>query len=246
VSVPSTSTNPTVTPSPTAPSLNTWVTAAPGIELRYEQWTSEGNNQDAVTIVRLDPKRIHLSVAYQSTLPPTMSDWMKQTQGRVLINGGYFDKNNKPTGLLIADGQAYGASYQGFGGMISVDAQGRIHLRSLSQEPYDPQNEQLQQAAQSSPMLMLNGKRTQFQANAASQRRSVIATDTHGHLLLIISPNDAFSLDELADLLVSSDLSLQNALNLDGGASTGLYVNAGSQKVTIDPLVTLPIVIVIK
>ena len=246
VSVPSTSTTPTVTPSPTTPALNTWVTAAPGIELRYEQWTSPGDNEDTVTIVRLDPRRIHLSVAYKPKLPPTMSDWMKQTQGRILINGGYFDKDDKPTGLLIADGQAYGTSYQGFGGMVAVDTQGHIHLRSLSQQPYDPQNEQLQQATQSSPMLMVNGKRTQFQANAASQRRSVIATDTQGRLLLIVSPNDAFSLDELADLLVASDLSIQTALNLDGGASTGLYVNVGSQKVTIDPLVTLPIVIVIK
>jgi uncharacterized protein YigE (DUF2233 family) len=93
---------------------------------------------------------------------------------------------------------------------------------------------------------MLHGKRTQFNADAASSRRSVVAIDKQGRLLFIASPGMAFSLDELADLLVSSDLSIDTALNLDGGASTGLYVNAGSQHVSIDSVTPLPIVIVVK
>jgi uncharacterized protein YigE (DUF2233 family) len=130
--------------------------------------------------------------------------------------------------------------------MLSVDAPGHVNLRSLRDQPYDSNNEQLQQAIQSTPMLMLNGKRTQFNANAASSRRSIVATDKQGRLLLIASPGQAFSLDELADLLASSDLSINSALNLDGGASTGLYMNAGSHHVAIDSLVGLPLVIVVK
>ncbi len=70
--------------------------------------------------------------------------------------------------------------------------------------------------------------------------------DKQGRLLLIVSPSLAFSLDQLADLLASSDLPLETAMNLDGGASTGLYVNGGNQKVTIDALTLLPIAIIIK
>jgi len=93
---------------------------------------------------------------------------------------------------------------------------------------------------------MIDGKRTQFEANSASQRRTIVAQDTQGRLLFIASPSSAFSLDELADILVSSDLSLKTALNLDGGASTGMYVNAGNQHVEIDSVTTLPIVIIVK
>ena len=171
---------------------------------------------------------------------------MRQEQATAIINGGYFDQNNAATGLVIANGQVYGTSYNGFGGMLSVDSQGNIKLRSLNQQPYDPNAEQLQQATQSSPMLMIDGKRTQFNANAASQRRTIVAQDTQGRLLLIASPGSAFSLDELADILASSDLSLKTALNLDGGASTGMYVNAGNQHVAIDSVTTLPIVIIVK
>ncbi len=230
---------------PTTPALNTWNTASPGIELRNEDWKSQGNNQDIVTIVRLDPRRVHLKVGYQPDKPAFISDWMRQEDAKAIINGGYFNQNNSASALVVSNGQAYGTSYNGFGGMLSVDTRGNVRLRSLSQEPYNPNNEQLQQATQSSPMLVVNGKRTQFNANAASQRRSIIAEDTHGRLLLIVSPGQAFTLDELADVLVASDLSIKTALNLDGGASTGLYVNAGSQHVAVDALATLPIVIIV-
>jgi exopolysaccharide biosynthesis protein len=236
----------TSTPTSSEPPLNVWAKAANGIEIRTEDWKSEGNNEDRVTILRLDPQHIHLSIGYQPRFPVSLNEWMKQTHALAVINGGYFDDKNQPTGLLIANGQAHGSSYQGFGGMLAVNAQGHLELRSLLDQPYDPDNEQIQQATQSSPMLVLNGQRTDFKANAASERRTVVAQDKQGRFLLIVSPKEAFSLDELADLLVSSDLSIQKALNLDGGASTGMYLRTGNQNVTIDSVTTLPIVIIIK
>jgi exopolysaccharide biosynthesis protein len=227
-------------------SLNVWQQAAPGVELRYEHWTSPGPNDDTVVITRFDLHRIHLKVKYQPAQPMTLSNWLAQEHATAAINGGYFDAQHNATALVVSDGQTYGASYDGFGGMLSVDIQGAVSLRSLLQQPYNPNNEQLQQAIQSSPLLVLNGKRTQFSANAASQRRSVVALDKQGRLLLIVSPLAAFTLDELADLLVSSDLAIDTALNLDGGSSTGLYLNAGKQHVTIDSLAVLPLVIVLK
>ncbi len=239
----------TATPSTTGQSgqsLDVWTKAAAGVEIRNEDWKSPGDNEDQVTIVRLDLHRVHLSIGYRPRTPLLLGDWMRQTHALAVLNGGYFNEKNQPTGLLISDGQSYGSSYDGFGGMLSVNTQGQVDLRSLRDHPYDPNSEQIQQATQSSPMLMENGQRTAFSANAASERRTVVAIDKQGRLLLIISPNRAFSLDEMADLLASSDLSIETALNLDGGASTGLYLHAGSQSVTIDPVTTLPIVIIIK
>jgi len=185
-------------------------------------------------------------VAYQPSKPLLMSQWMQKEQAIAVINGGFFDQRHNATGLVISNGQVFGTSYQGFGGMLTVDNQGLVHLRYLSQQPYEG-NEGLQQATQSSPMLVLpGGKRANFKADAASSRRSVVAMDKQGRLLFITSPNEAFSLDELADLLVASDLSINVALNLDGGSSTGLYVHAGNQRVAIDSLAQLPIVIIVK
>ena len=229
-----------------ASTLNVWDRVAPGVELRTEVWTTPAGDSDMATIVRFDLHHVKLSVGYQPSQPLLLSEWMQQEHATAVINGGYFDQENSASGFVVSNGQAFGSSYDGFGGMLSVDAQGRVGLRSLREQPYDP-SEQLQQATQSSPMLVLpGGKRAQFSADASSSRRSVVAMDKQGRLLFIVCPGLAFSLDELADRLIASDLSIDMALNLDGGASTGLYVNAGSQHVAIDSIAKLPIVVIVK
>ena len=229
------------------PSANVWNQGTLGVETRQEVWKSPDGNgaSDTVTIVRFDLHYVTLSVAYQPDQPLSMQDWMGKEQALALMNGGYFDGTDHATALVIADGQAFGDSYEGFGGMLDVDAQGQVELRSLRDQPYDPA-ENLAQATQSSPMLLLNGVRTQFNADNKASPRSVVAIDKQGRLLFIVSSGIVFTLDEMATLLVQSDLDLVTALNLDGGSSTGLYVNAGSQHVAIDSYVNLPLVIVVK
>ncbi|MDQ2715047.1 MAG: phosphodiester glycosidase family protein [Chloroflexota bacterium] len=241
---PSSATSPSDGPTTAAP--NQWIAATPGVELRYEDWKGPSGNEDGITIVRFDPRHIKLRVAYQPDQPLLMSAWMQKEHATAIINGGYFDDKNNAEGLVVSDGQRFGTSYNGFGGMLVLDAQGRVQLRALSQQPYIPGGG-LQQATQSAPMLILpGGKRAQFSADASSSRRSVVAIDKQGRLLFITSPGLAFSLDEFADLLLASDLSIDSALNLDGGASTGLYVNAGSQHVQIDSVAQLPIVVIVQ
>ena len=226
--------------------LDTWTQTQPGVELRREHWKSAGGNEDTVTITRFDTKKVHLSIGYQPDQPLQLKDWMKQSNAIAIINGGYFDQQNRATALLISDGQVHGSSYQDCCGMLAADSAGNVTIQSLHDQPYDPGTQQLQQATQSRPMLIMAGKRTQFQETAAASPRSVVAMDNQGRLLFIVSPAQAFSVDELADLLQQSDLSLKTALNMDGGTSTGLYLRSGSQQVSLDSVNPLPIVIMIK
>ncbi|MBA2286916.1 MAG: phosphodiester glycosidase family protein, partial [Ktedonobacteraceae bacterium] len=167
---------------PTTAAPNQWIAAAPGVELRYENWKGPSGNEDGITIVRFDPHHIKLRVAYQPDQPLLMSAWMQKEHTTAIINGGYFDDKNQATGLVVSDGQRFGTSYTGFGGMLVVTAQGSVQLRVLSQHPYIPGGG-LQQATQSAPMLILpGGKRAQFSANAATSRRSVVAIDRQGRL----------------------------------------------------------------
>ncbi|HEY1353060.1 MAG TPA: phosphodiester glycosidase family protein [Ktedonobacteraceae bacterium] len=224
---------------------NTWKRAAPGIEVRQEIWQSSMGVSDTVNIVRFNLHNVKLQVAYQPDQPLSMADWMKKERATALINGGYFDGQDNATALVISNGQASGTSYDGFGGMLDVDAGGRVQVRSLHEQPYAP-SEGLTQATQCTPMLLLNGRRTQFTADSKASPRSVVAMDRQGRLLFIVSSGADFTLDDMARLLARSDLGLVNALNLDGGSSTGLYVNAaGSQQITIDSYVNLPLVIAV-
>lgn len=225
---------------------HSWNTVAPGVEVRSETWQSPSTAglNDTVSIVRFNLQKVKLSVAYQPDQPLSMQQWMQKEQATAIINGGYFDGQDQATALVIADGLASGTSYQGFGGMLDVTSHGQVQLRSLRAQPYDA-SEELLQATQCTPMLMLDGKRTQFNADNKTSPRSVVALDKQGRLLFIASPDLAFTLDDMATLLQQSDLNLTAALNLDGGSSTGLYVS-GSQNITLDSYVNLPIVVVVK
>ena len=55
-----------------------------------------------------------------------------------------------------------------------------------------------------------------------------------------------FQTTGLADWLGRSDLDVDRALNLDGGSSTGLYLNAGALHEAIDAFGPLPIVLLVE
>ena len=78
--------------------------------------------------------------------------------------------------------------------------------------------------------------------------RTFIFTQGPDHFGLGIS--ESVSLAELAQILATPDLvpggKITRALNLDGGSSTGLYVNGSSQHVAIDSYVRLPLVVIVK
>ena len=47
---------------PGNPQLNMWYSASRGVEVRYEDWKTDGGDEDTVTIVRFDLHTVTLSV----------------------------------------------------------------------------------------------------------------------------------------------------------------------------------------
>jgi hypothetical protein len=91
------------------------------------------------------------------------------------------------------------------------------------------------------------GERLAFSETSGQRaRRSVIAMDRSGNVLLLAFPGSDFLLDELAAWLLASDLDIDSALNLDGGSSTGLCVRTESHQERIDPFVPLPTVLQVR
>jgi exopolysaccharide biosynthesis protein len=79
--------------------------------------------------------------------------------------------------------------------------------------------------------------------NYARARRTVIAQDKEGRILLMVAPQAYFTLHQLSVYLTESDLDLDIALNLDGGGSTGILV--ANPREVIPPRVLLPFVILV-
>lgn len=196
-----------------------------------------------VTVVRFDPNAYRVSVKYDVANAGSLKEWFNALKPLVMINGGYFDEQGRATALVIFDGIRRGESYEGFGGMVVINEQGQFELRSLRQQPFDP-NENIQQAMQSAPMLIQpGGQVSELEPDQDRSRRTVIGRDTQGRILLLVSDVPSFTLPELAKALKSSDLDLDAALNLDGGRSTGLFLKTDAASVSIDSYEKLPLVL---
>ena len=243
---------PSLTPPPTPEPADTgWETVEPGVELR-QLFVPTGDVAEKLTIVRLDPALFSFRVRYMPGSGWLLSEWAAVEANRsnavLVVNGGYFTPDNMATGLVVSDGQVYGTPYGDYAGMFAVLPGGRVQVRWLAAQPYEP-GEMVVEAVQSFPVLIKPGGVMGFPADAddgTPSRRTVVAQDMEGRILFISAPRGYLSLHQVAVFLAGSDLGVDVALNLDGGQSTGLYLTAGEIIVQQDSLVPVPSVIVVE
>ena len=236
---------PTVSDPPRTISEAGWSLLQPGLERRVIDIYSQRQRVEALHIWRLDQKSFRLDVAYDS-LPKSLDAWQRETNAAIVVNGGYYsivDERYFPDGLTIVNGQATGRSFNR-GGMLAIQ-ENHAELRWLAEEPYNP-SEALRAALQSFPILVEPGGQFGFGAerdNHAQARRTVIAQDKAGRILLMVAPQGYFTLHQLSLYLTESDLNLDIAVNLDGGGSTGILV--ANPHELISPTRPIPFVILI-
>jgi uncharacterized protein YigE (DUF2233 family) len=202
---------------------------------------------ERATILRLDPSSVRFEVRYDPAHPRRLSAWAAESGASLAINGGYFTPENEAIGLLVANGQSWGSTLGTFAGMFVVTQEGRASVRWLATWPYDP-SEALAEAVQSFPVLVKPGGELGFPADAddgTPDRRTVIAQDRTGRIVILVAPSGLLSLHELSAFLAGGDLDLDTALNLDGGSSTGLWLDAGGREIKIDSGSPLPAAILV-
>jgi uncharacterized protein YigE (DUF2233 family) len=240
---------PTLTPMPptrTPEPLDTgWQPVSAGLEAR-RLLVMAGELGDRLWLVRLDPAQARFRVLYDPANPRTVRGWFDAHPVRLAVNAGYFTPEKAATALVVSDGQCSGQSYSGFGGMFSVSGESAL-VRSLIAHPYLP-DEPLDQAVQSFPMLLQSGGLPAIEKDDGKlARRTVIAQDRAGRIVFLVSSLPIFSLKTLSDFLLTSDLDLDVALNLDGGTSSGLwYADPAGRTVGVDSWVNIPAVIVVE
>ena len=234
---------PTETPVPTP---GVWELVAEGIELRKLRVRAKAG-MERLTLVRLDPTAFRFRVVYFPGLARTIVEWRRPVS--LVVNAGFFTPEYRTIGLLIREGRVHGRpsdADEKFSGLFAVTFDGRTEIRALQEQPYEP-GEPLWQAVESYPLLVGPGPTVGFSPEAfrdTPARRTVVARDSDGRILFIVATEGNISLHELAAFLIESDLDLEAALNLDGGRSTGLWLDAGDTHVEIDSILPVPSVII--
>ena len=193
-----------------------WETIAPGMEQRL---FSTETNLPLLQAVRLDPAQVTFRAAYRPGNPITLDEWQEALpDAQIIINANFFTPENTVLGTLISDGVVYGQPYRDRGGTFLVE-NGVVRIVSNLREPY--QGQAWQQAVQAFPLLVDNGSAAYTSARASRiARRTVIAQDAQGRILLMVTPGLGLSLPALSETLAELDAEIVMALNLDGGGST--------------------------
>jgi len=164
----------------------------------------------------------------------------------LVINGGYYSPENQALGLLIMNKQLFGQSYRGFGGMFAVRNR-KLSLQWLKTQPYRA-DAAIDFALQCFPMLVTHGRVVEgIQDNGEQNRRSFVALDRSGRILFGVTQAAQWTLTDLAQYLQqASQFEIVEALNLDGGASTGLWIRGMDDARLTDSFDEVPAVITVK
>lgn len=135
------------------------------------------------------------------------------------VNGGYFDPDYAPVGLLISDGRLMAPLRKArlLSGVVSM-ANGQVQIQrpaefSMKTKPFA--------ARQCGPFLVNGGKAIAGLNDTREARRTFVAT--LGDDRAAIGYCSYVTLAQLAAALASSGLNIQRALNLDGGSSSAFW-----------------------
>lgn len=212
-------TPPTPTPTPT-PDPNAWHSMGDG--LYHRNYRLDGEFPAVFTMLRADPALYQFRVHYRPGDPLTIQQWREALPDALaFVNANFFDEANQALGLLVADSQTYSEAYTDRGGIFAI----RDGQPMLYPSGYHPQHSgTVEQAIQAFPMLVTEGIGDyNGDPSGAISRRTVIALNREGEILILVTPLLGPSLEGLSRALAASDLEIVTALNLDGGGSTMLY-----------------------
>jgi exopolysaccharide biosynthesis protein len=152
---------------------------------------------------------------------------MRRNRGVAGVNGGYFDAENAPVGLLVSDGKLIAPFRKArlLSGVMIV-TKGRLEL--LRAAEYSGRKS-VTAALQCGPFLVDGGKPMAGLNNTRSARRTFVFT--RGSDRGAIGFSSAVTLAELGEILAAPELNVERAMNLDGGSSSAFWFS-GERGVT--------------
>lgn len=225
---------------PRSESLNpvVWKNIYPGIDYYqtdYGKWFKKGK----IYAIRLSQPR-KLKLLKDSFKSTSLEQLDKKYKPIVLINGGYFQENFLPTGLLKIDGKVLSKLNKlGSSGVLAINNTQTDILHKKYLESYKNKYSDLMQ---NGPLLVENnGQMGIYKDDHAYGARTIVATNKENKTLIIVADHDAApSLWEISALLVKKEseggFDCKTAINMDGGSSTGFRINLPNKKVRVDEL----------
>ncbi len=187
---------------------------------------ARGNRPVPLHLVLFDTKKCGVEVIDHPFVDGgDLSSAMRANHCLAGVNGNYFQPDRTPLGLVISNGQVIHPVQKArlLSGVLAATPNSLALLRT---EEYRP-GARITQALQAGPFLVDRGKAV---AGLNSQRQAVrTVVLSNGRDLCALVVTGPATLAETAEMLATPDLfgeiKIARALNLDGGASSGLWIS---------------------
>lgn len=156
--------------------------------------------------------------------PLTAEQFAKASGATAVINASFFDVDGSPMGLLVVDGKKRQKLRPVDWGVFAIDAAGTV--RVVHTDAWTGESEVVQ-AVQAGPRLVIGGAVVKLKPQAAERTAVCVRDDQKVDLVVT---RRATTLDSFARFLATEGCI--DALNLDGGPSSQLFL--GRAGVSID------------
>jgi exopolysaccharide biosynthesis protein len=200
--------------------------AVAGVEHRRVVVTESETGEEArLNLALFSTKSATLRVIDNPTGADDLAAVMRRTRAVAGVNGGYFDPQDVPLGLLISDGKLIAPLRKArlLSGVM-VASKGRIEL--LRYAEYSPKKNAAA-ALQCGPFLVDSGRSVAGLNDVRSARRTFVLAGSGDRAALGFC--SSVTLAEAGEILATPgivpDLKVQRALNLDGGSSSAFWFN---------------------
>jgi uncharacterized protein YigE (DUF2233 family) len=175
----------------------------------YSYWQAE---EEATFLVQeIDPEEYETKVHCDTDEMKTVKSWREVLGAEVVINGGFFDIDQLPTGFTKAQNGTWGDPFDYPAVFYIQDRE--FQIRETGN--WDPKKADL--ALASYPLLVKDQEANFSRETGKGARRTILGL--RDNKLLLFITNSKPTLYESSFYL--EDFGLELALNLDGGPSTG-------------------------
>ena len=211
-----------------------WKVLEPG--LWYRSWTVPVESADgplAGHVFRIDPRVARLAVLdarRDDRRTARVATLREESRALLVVNGGFFDAENRPLGLVISE-SGETSPLRNLDQGVFVLAGGTPRIQHAS-EPIPANTEA---ALQTFPRLVVDGRPLRLKPQRS--RRTAICVPGDGAVLLLLFETP-ISLQELATEMArppqEGGLGCWTAINLDGGPSSQLSLKTTGMSLEIE------------
>ncbi len=185
-----------------------------------------------VLVLRFSPKRFLFRVVTAADVSANrtfVKNLTVQSEAIVGINANFFDPEGRPLGLVISGNKKLQELHRGGNLLTGVFAV--RNQQPMVEHRADFKAMNVVEAFQAGPRLIIDGKATELSTPRSLSRRSGVAITTQGDVLLYVTTLrfPGVSLRQIQTMLLRPELSVADALNLDGGGSSQLYISPRGQ-----------------